>query len=96
VDLYRRHGRALLAYRDGDHGIYQGDAMVIRGADATHAVPDLGWGAKLGGRLLVVETPGDHRSVLSKRHVGALGDRIVAAMGEGMESASMRFAITGS
>ena len=58
---------------------------MIRGATASHALPDMGWGSRTGGRLAVIETPGDHRSVLGT-YVEALADRLVVAMREGVDA----------
>ncbi|MFF2199336.1 amino acid adenylation domain-containing protein [Streptomyces sp. NPDC058145] len=84
VDLYRRHAKALLEYRDGTLEPYRGSAMVIRGEDAPHTTPDLGWSAKVEGPLVVLTTPGDHRSLLAEPRVGDLADRLVVAMREGV------------
>jgi amino acid adenylation domain-containing protein len=85
VALYRRHARALLAYRDSPPPPYHGDAIVIRGELAPHAEPDLGWGPRVAGRLLVAETPGDHRSLLSPPHVTDLVDTLVTVLREGLD-----------
>ncbi|MEU6592567.1 amino acid adenylation domain-containing protein [Streptomyces sp. NPDC046881] len=84
VALYRRHAKALLQYRDQVHTPYDGSAVVIRGDEATHTLPDMGWGARIDGSLVVLRTPGDHRSLLSKKHVSALAARLVVAMREGV------------
>ncbi|MET9085306.1 thioesterase domain-containing protein [Streptomyces sp. NPDC004237] len=91
VALYRRHARALLQYRDQAHTPYDGSAVVIRGDEAMHNRHDMGWEAKIDGSLVILETPGDHRSLLSKRHANALADRLVVAMREGVGALS-RFA----
>lgn len=80
----RRHAIALLTYRDNAHAPYRGDAVVIRGEDAPHVAPDLGWAARVDGRLLVIETPGDHRSLLSATHAGSLADRLAISMRDGV------------
>ncbi|MEU9634608.1 amino acid adenylation domain-containing protein [Streptomyces tendae] len=84
VDLFRRHAKALLDYRDQAHVPYEGSAVVIRGDEAPHTLPDLGWQAKVDGALVVVETPGDHRSLLANPQTEALADRLVVAMNEGV------------
>jgi thioesterase domain-containing protein len=85
VTLYRRHAVALLRYRDNTHEPYGGDTVVIRGEWAEHPDEDLGWGpAVVEGRLTVIESPGDHRSLLAEPHVGALAERLVLAMRDGV------------
>ncbi|WP_242895210.1 non-ribosomal peptide synthetase [Actinomadura litoris] len=84
VALYRRHAIALLAYRDNTHHAYGGDAVVIRGASAPHDEPHLGWEPQVGGRLMVIETPGDHRTLLARPEVDDLADRLVVAMRDGV------------
>ncbi|WP_030385718.1 non-ribosomal peptide synthetase [Streptomyces sp. NRRL S-241] len=91
VQLYRRHAKALLEYRDQDHVPYGGGAVVIRGVEAPHTLPDLGWGAKVAGPLVVLETPGDHRSLLTKENTDDLADRLVVALREGVHALN-RFA----
>ncbi|PZG01827.1 non-ribosomal peptide synthetase [Micromonospora deserti] len=87
VALYRRHAVALLRYRDNTHDPYGGDTIVIRGEWADHPAPDLGWGPGVTeGRLIVIESPGDHRSLLAEPHVGALAHRIVLAMRDGVSA----------
>ncbi len=88
VRLYQRHARALLEYRDKPHDPYRGTAVVIRGEEAPHTLPDLGWGAKVAGPLVVVETPGDHRSMLMKEHTDDLAERLLVAMREGVGALS--------
>jgi amino acid adenylation domain-containing protein len=85
IALYRRHARALLAYRDRPYPPYHGDALVIRGELAPHVEADLGWRPRIDGRLLVVETPGDHRSLLSRPHVTDLVDKLVVTMRDGLD-----------
>ncbi|GAA0272209.1 amino acid adenylation domain-containing protein [Streptomyces polychromogenes] len=86
VQLFRRHAKALLDYRDQDHVPYGGSAVVIRGEEAPHTLPDLGWGAKVSGPLVVLETPGDHRSLLTKENTDDLADRLVVALREGVHA----------
>ncbi|WP_330330995.1 amino acid adenylation domain-containing protein [Streptomyces sp. NBC_00536] len=86
VQLYQRHAKALLDYRDQDHVPYRGSAVVIRGEEAPHTRPDLGWGAKVAGPLVVLETPGDHRSLLMKENTDDLAERLVVALREGVHA----------
>jgi amino acid adenylation domain-containing protein len=85
VALYRRHAVALLRYRDNTHEPYGGDTVVIRGEWAQHPDLDLGWGPQVvEGSLIVIESPGDHRSLLAQPHVGALAERLILAMRDGV------------
>ncbi|HET9893410.1 MAG TPA: amino acid adenylation domain-containing protein [Streptosporangiaceae bacterium] len=90
VALYRRHALALLAYRDGPLVPYPGDALVICGESAQHAVADLGWGAVVSGQLTVITTAGDHRTLLMSPQVQELADKLVLAMRDGMDAVSTR------
>jgi amino acid adenylation domain-containing protein len=83
VALYRRHATALLNYRDTVRGRYEGDAVVIRGASASHPSVDLGWGPRVG-RLAVIETPGDHRTLLAQPHVANLAERLAVGLSHGL------------
>jgi amino acid adenylation domain-containing protein len=84
VALYRRHATALLYYRDTMRDRYGGDAVVIRGESALHPSVDLGWGPRVGGRLAVIETPGDHRTLLARPYVADLADRLVVGLRSGV------------
>jgi amino acid adenylation domain-containing protein len=86
VALYQRHARALLQYRDRTLPPYRGDALVIRGELEPHVQLDMGWGPRIAGRMLVVTSPGDHRSLLSPPHVADLVTRLLAVLHHGLDA----------
>ncbi len=59
---------------------------IPRSNRAPHDGADVGWGPRIDGRLVVIDNPGDHRSLLSKTHVGFLASRLVITMRDGVNA----------
>jgi hypothetical protein len=49
-----------------------------------HSDPLLGWGRRVSGRLLTVDVPGGHVSMLQEPHVSVLADALQARIDEAL------------
>ncbi|MFH8802242.1 amino acid adenylation domain-containing protein [Streptomyces sp. NPDC017936] len=76
VQLYTRHARALLAYRDAPREPLRGDAVLIRAETELFEGWHMGWQPRVGGTLLVDESPGNHFSMLEQPHVPEVARRL--------------------
>lgn len=85
AQIYLRHARALKKYRAQDLAPYRGDAVLIRAEIERHGAGDMGWGPRIDGRLTVIESPGDHWSMLRKQNAPALAERLAVAAREGLD-----------
>jgi amino acid adenylation domain-containing protein len=84
VKVYQRHAKALLTYRDTERTPYRGDVVLVRADRGVHSAGDLGWSARTDGRLVTIQSPGDHYSMLSKAHAAALAERLTAIAEHGV------------
>jgi amino acid adenylation domain-containing protein len=77
------------------HGTVKGDVVLFRatagGTDSAdepvmevHSDPLLGWGRRVSGRLLTVDVPGGHVSMLQEPHVSVLADALQARIDEAL------------
>ncbi|MCY1015585.1 alpha/beta fold hydrolase [Pyxidicoccus sp. MSG2] len=61
-------------------GPYAGPTLLVRAAMSSQGGPravDLGWGPWLTGEITVVETPGDHFSLLNSSHAPYVAERLI-------------------
>jgi amino acid adenylation domain-containing protein len=84
VRTYQRHSRAVLAYRDRTRPPYRGDVLLVRAETDRYPDGDLGWAPRVQGRLIIVKAPGDHHSMLSKKHADGLAHRLAVAVRDGV------------
>jgi len=80
VRLYQRHARALITYRDTPREPFQGDVLLIRAETELFTGWDFGWKERVGGTLLIDESPGNHFSMLERPNVPKVAARIEAAV----------------
>ncbi|MFC9843950.1 amino acid adenylation domain-containing protein [Streptomyces sp. NPDC060223] len=76
VRLYQRHARALLTYRDTPREPLRGDAVLIRAETELFEGWHMGWEPRVGGRLLIDESPGNHFSMLEQPNVPQVAHRL--------------------
>ncbi|MEV5903054.1 amino acid adenylation domain-containing protein [Streptomyces sp. NBC_00015] len=76
VQLYTRHARALLAYRDTPREPLRGDAVLIRAETELFEGWHMGWQPRVGGTLLIDESPGNHFSMLEQPNVPEVARRL--------------------
>ncbi|MFI2202813.1 amino acid adenylation domain-containing protein [Streptomyces sp. NPDC020192] len=76
VQLYTRHARALLAYRDTPREPLRADAVLIRAETELFDGWHMGWQPRVGGTLLIDESPGDHFSMLEQPNVPEVARRL--------------------
>ncbi|MEU1335922.1 amino acid adenylation domain-containing protein [Streptomyces sp. NPDC005827] len=76
VQLYTRHARALLAYRDTPREPLRGDAVLIRAETELFEGWHMGWQPRVGGTLLIDESPGNHFSMLEQPNVPQVARRL--------------------
>ncbi|MFJ3084594.1 amino acid adenylation domain-containing protein [Streptomyces halstedii] len=84
VKVYQRHAKALLTYRDTERSLYRGDVLLVRADTEVHSDGDLGWTSRVDGRLAMIQSPGDHYSMLSKAHVPDLAERLAVIAEHGV------------
>ncbi|MFW6169225.1 MAG: SDR family NAD(P)-dependent oxidoreductase [Planctomycetota bacterium] len=82
VSVCREHSRAILHYAPEvfDHPVHlfrPHNTKVLENASGKILSRDLGWRDILGNQLMIQEVPGDHFSMMTKEHVGVLGDRLL-------------------
>ncbi|MDQ0582413.1 non-ribosomal peptide synthetase [Streptomyces rishiriensis] len=76
VRLYTRHARALLTYRDTPREPLRGDAVLIRAETELFEGWHMGWQPRVGGTLLIDESPGNHFSMLEQPNVPEVARRL--------------------
>ncbi|WP_327351860.1 non-ribosomal peptide synthetase [Streptomyces sp. NBC_01304] len=79
VQLYQRHARALLTYRDTPRDPLRTDAVLIRAETELFDGWHMGWLERVGGRLLIDESPGNHFSMLEQPNVPEVARRLEGA-----------------
>ncbi|WP_225824766.1 non-ribosomal peptide synthetase [Streptomyces naphthomycinicus] len=79
VQLYTRHARALLTYRDTPREPLRGDAVLVRAETELFEGWHMGWQPRVGGTLLIDESPGDHFSMLEQPNVPQVARRLEEA-----------------
>jgi hypothetical protein len=69
---------------------------LIRATTERHGPGDMGWGPKVGGRLVIIESPGDHWSMLYKANAHALAERLAVTARHGVDGLLDRFGHVGT
>ncbi|ONG50406.1 acetoacetate--CoA ligase [Pseudoroseomonas deserti] len=73
-------GAALTAFTHYKPGAYDGKLVFIRAGDAGEFDPEPVWRRVSGGRLVVLEAPGDHLSMITEPHVQAVARHFDACL----------------